>query len=169
MADNCEMGHDEAPSGDDAQGSEQRPSASDPTDHGLEVREPYLRRVLAEFEAGRLEAYEYTRRVLAINATSSTTEMETIVGQSAQDAPHIGAGAGLAKSLDAVDLARMRSEASSRPSGPTARYIALGIVFVMFAVLIGLGMWLATHVHGAALHAHATLSGVPALGLTPWR
>ena len=48
------------------------------------VREPYLRRVLAEFEAGRLEAYDYTRRVLAINAASSAEEMSAIVELAAE-------------------------------------------------------------------------------------
>ena len=38
----------------------------------ISPREPYLRRVLADFEAGRLEPYDYTRRVLAINAAAST-------------------------------------------------------------------------------------------------
>jgi hypothetical protein len=131
-----------------------RPGGADP---GLERREPYLRRVLADFEAGHLEAYEYTRRVLAINAAGSTEEMNAIVNE-LPDGSGVGSDAASSRGLDAVDLARLRATRLSESRNPNARYITLAVVFVLFAVLIGIGMWLATHVHGAALppllHGH---------------
>ena len=164
VADNWDMGNDGSSLGDEAQRPPEQPLASDDTDHGLEGREPYLRRVLDEFEAGRLGTYEYTQRVLAINAASSPGQMEAIVDQPAEGSsgpiPHRG--------LDAVDLARLRSSTSSAPRGPTTRYVALAIVFVLFAVLIVMGMWLATHVHGAALNTNGALGRALARAPTPW-
>jgi hypothetical protein len=138
-------------------------SGSGEGDPGLVLREPYLRRVLAEFEAGRLEPYDYTRRVLAINAASSTREMEAITGAPPDGAAVVDAPS-LSRGLDAVDLARMRSSQLPGPRAPTTRYVTLAVVFVLFAVLIGIGMWLATHVHGAALSPGVT--GAPGLALS---
>jgi hypothetical protein len=168
VADNWEMGDDGSSLGDEAQGPLERPPASDETDHGLERREPYLRRVLDEFEAGRLEAYEYTQRVLAINAASSTEQMKQIVEQPTEISSVSGSVP--RRGLDAVDLALLRSptSTSSAPRGPTTRYVALAIVFVLFAVLTIIGMWLATHVHGAALNANGMLGRALALAPTPW-
>ncbi len=164
VADNWEMGDDGSSLGDEAQGARERPSASDETAHGLEWREPYLRRVLDAFEDGRLEAYEYTQRVLSINAASSTDQMEEIVERPVDSffssAPQRG--------LDAVDLALLRSSATSAPRPPTTRYVALAIVFVLFAVLTVIGMWLATHVHAGASSADAVLGRSLALAATPW-
>lgn len=122
-------------------------------DPGLEMREPYLQRVLADFEAGQLEAYEYTRRVLAINAAGSTEEMTAIVDAApvGSDGSDLGADASRSPGLDAVDLARLRATRLEESRNPNARYITLAVVFVLFAVLIGIGMWLATRVHGSAL------------------
>jgi hypothetical protein len=123
----------------------------------LAAREPYLRRVLEDFEAGRLEPYDYTRRVLAINAATSTADMAAIV-EEPPDGP--GASAlGNPPGLDAVDLALLASSRSSDTRSPTTRYVTLALVFVIFAVLIGMGMWLATHVHGAALSPGAVSPG----------
>jgi hypothetical protein len=120
------------------------------------MREPYLRRVLADFEAGRIEAYDYTRRVLAINAAASTAQMETIAGQLPQNATS-DAGSVRSVTFDAVDLARFKSARLSAPRSPTTRYVTLAIVFVLFAVLIGIGMWLVSHVHAAALSPGAAI------------
>jgi len=122
------------------------------------MREPYLERVLADFEAGQLEAYEYTRRVLAINAAGSTEEMSAIVnappvgtdGSDGSDGSHAADGT-LSPGLDPVDLARLRATRLAESRSPNARYVTLAVVFVLFAVLIGIGMWLATHIHGSAL------------------
>ncbi len=143
MADNCEMG----PDGLSRHGEPQDPSASGGPDQDLARREPFLRRVLTEFEAGQIEAYDYTTRVFAINAATSISEMQAIVNRP----PEGSSGGTGTRAFDAVDLARLRSTSLSQPVGPTTRYVTLAIVFVMFAVLIGLGMWLASHVHGAAL------------------
>jgi hypothetical protein len=160
-ADNCEMDDATSSFSDEPQGPP-RPGGADP---GLEMREPYLRRVLADFEAGHLESYEYTRRVLAINAAGSTEEMSAIVN-GLPDGSGAGPDAASSRGLDAVDLARLRATRLSESRNPNARYITLAVVFLLFAVLIGIGMWLATHVHGAALSLvlHSRLSARP----TPW-
>jgi hypothetical protein len=179
MADNSEMANAGSPFEDEPQGPFDRalpgaPRAPDPSpgrpplsepDVGLAVREPYLRRVLDEFEAGHLEPYDYTRRVLAINAATSTEEMSAIVERRADGSPKVP-GPGAPRGLDAVDLALLRSARSSETRSPTARYVALAFVFVLFAVLIGMGMWLATHVHGAALPPRASVGS--ALALMAW-
>jgi hypothetical protein len=164
VADNWEMGDDASSLGHEAEGPPERPSASDESDHGLEWREPYLRRVLDAFEDGRLEAYEYTQRVLAINAASSTEQMEEIVERPAD----AFLGSLPQRGLDAVDLALLRSSASSAPRAPATRYVALAIVFVLFAVLTVIGMWLATRVHAGASSAPAVLGRALALGPAPW-
>jgi len=137
------------------------------SDEGLAMREPYLRRVLADFEAGRIEAYDYTRRVLAINAAASTAQMETIAGQLPQNATN-DAESVRSVSFDAVDLARFKSARLSESRSPTTRYVALAIVFVVFAVLIGIGMWLVSHVHAAALGPSAAFHSGLALGWARW-
>ena len=162
-ADNCEMDDDSFSFSDEFHGAARRPE----DDPGLEMREPYLQRVLADFEAGRLEAYEYTRRVLAINAAGSTDEMSAIVstpavgpdGPVGSVGPDLGGDSPLSSGLDAVDLARLRATRLAESRTPNVRYITLAVVFVLFALLIGVGMWLASHVHGSALspslHRHA--------------
>ena len=136
-------------------------------DPGLVMREPFLRRVLADFEAGRLDAYDYTQRVLAINAAPSTAQMQAIVDPPS-DGSEVGAGPAGPRGFDAVDLARLRSVQQAEARSPTARYLTLAVVFVMFAVLIGIGMWLATHVHGAALPARTAGGGRLALMAPGW-
>ena len=126
-----------------------RPPRSVDPDDGLVVREPYLRRVLEEFEAGRLEPYDYTQRVLAINAAASATEMSAIVERVPAGSPS-GSDPVNGRGLDAVDLALLRSQRTAGTRPQTTRYVALAIVFVLFAMLIVMGMWLATRVHGAA-------------------
>jgi len=110
-------------------------------------REPYLRRVLDAFEAGRLEPYEYTRRVLAINA-AATSEQMAAVADADPGVPADGSGAPdePARTLDAVDLALLRARPGTTRRGG-ARYGALVFVFVVFAVLLGLGLWLGVHAH----------------------
>jgi hypothetical protein len=145
VVDNCVMG----PEGSSFENEPPGPLAPDEVDQGLMVREPYLRRVRAEFEAGRLEAYDYTRRVLAINAASSAEEMSEIVAW-VPNGSSSGGGAATRRGLDAVDLALLRSSRPSTLRGPTTRYVTLAIIFLLFAVLIGVGMWLSTHVHPAS-------------------
>jgi len=137
---------------------------SDESDTNLALREPYLRRVLDEFEAGHLEPYDYTRRVLAINAAATPEEMSAIV-ESVPD----GSGGGVAarRGLDAVDLARLRSSRSTGAGTQRTRYVALAVVFALFAVLIAMGMWLAAHVHGAASPG-ALIGGAVAVIAPTW-
>ncbi len=137
------------------------------SDDGLALREPFLRRVLAEFEAGHLEAYDYTRRVLAINAATSTAQMQAIVDERSDGTATHGGPTG-PRGFDAVDLARLHSAQRAGSRSPTTRYVALALVFVLFAVLIGIGMWLATHVHGAALSGTTGGIGIAFVALR-WR
>ncbi len=130
----------------------ERPLPSDESDADLALREPYLRRVMEEFEAGRLEPYEYARRVLAINAATSAEEMSAIVERLPDGAPSAVPGEAepvVRRQLDAVDLALLRAPHVSKTQAQTTRYVALAVVFVLFAVLIVVGIWLATHVHAA--------------------
>jgi len=135
---------------------EPREAGETDIDANVATREPYLRQALAEFEAGHIEAYDYTRCVHALNAATSVEDMRRIVDalshRTDSDGPVTLRG------LDAVDLALLRSARSSAPRSTATRYVTLAIVFLLFAVLIGLGMWLAAHVHGAAL-APITSSG----------
>jgi len=126
---------------------EPSPPSHEP-DADLTLREPYLRRVLDEFEAGHLEPYDYTRRVLAINAAATPEEMSAIV-EGVPDGSG-GGGTPARRGLDAVDLALLRSSRSTGARTQRTRYVALAVVFALFAVLIAIGMWLAAHVHGAA-------------------
>lgn len=145
-----------------------QPAPPGEVDQRLALREPYLRRVLADFEAGRLEAYDYTRRVLAINAATSALQMTAIVEQ-LPDGTSASAGSALPRGLDAVDLALLGSSRFSGSRAPTTRYVALAIVFLLFAVLIGMGMWLASHVHNATLSPDAVRIIRVALRTPGWR
>ena len=156
------------PSGLSREGEPQDPSGSEGPDQDLARREPFLRRVLAELEAGHIEAYDYTTRVFAINAATSAEEMQAVVNRP-PDGSTGDAASTRARTLDPVDLARLRSTSLSEAQNPTTRYVALAIVFVMFAVLIGLGMWLASHVHPAALPSGINGVGRLALMTSRWR
>ncbi|HEY7947409.1 MAG TPA: DUF1707 domain-containing protein [Acidimicrobiales bacterium] len=134
-------------------------SAFEGPDQGLAVREPYLRQVLDALEDGRLDPYEYTQRVLAINNATSTGQMAAIVEQ-IPTGPAAMAGPGTHAGLDAVDLALLQTKHASETRSPTARFVTLAVVFVLFAVLIGIGMWLATHVPTAGSSPSGTVTGV---------
>ncbi len=75
----------------------------------------------------------------------------------------IGADPVTGRGLDAVDLALLQSRRTSGTRPQTTRYVALAVVFVLFAMLIVMGMWLATHVHGAASPG-AMVGGVVVVG-----
>jgi hypothetical protein len=134
-------------------------SAFEGPDQGLAAREPYLRQVLDALDDGRLDPYEYTQRVLAINTATSTDQMAAIVEQ-IPSGPAEMAGRGTHAGFDAVDLALLRTKHASETRSPTARYVTLAVVFVMFAVLIGIGMWLATHVPAAGSNPSGTVTGL---------
>jgi len=121
-------------------------------------REPYLRRVLEAFERGLIEPYEYTRRVLAINAATTPEQMAAVV----DEPPPSDTGAGRSGTLDAVDLALLRSRPAVDAPKPAVRYAALAFVFILFAVLLGLGVWLGTHVHAAGSAPSGTVRGLAA-------
>jgi hypothetical protein len=142
-------------------------SSFEGSDPGLGGREPYLRQVLDALEDGRLDPYEYTQRVLAINAATSTDQMAAIVDQipTGTHGPTVGPGTHVG--LDAVDLALLAKQHASPARSPTARYVTLAVVFVLFAVLIGIGMWLATHVPAVGSNQSGTVTGVLSLVQLP--
>src|ERR1700724_3031107 len=100
-------------------------SSFEGSDPGLAAREPYLRQVLEALEDGRLDPYEYTQRVLAINAATSTDQMAAIVEQIPTSTFDYRAGRGTPPGLDAVDLALLRPHDASPSRSPTARYVTL--------------------------------------------
>jgi hypothetical protein len=108
-------------------------------------REPYLRVVLDALQAGRLDPNEYTQRVLAINRASSVAEMKAAAHALDQTSPRPPDDD--RRPLDPVDLARMRASAKGDARSPAVRYLTLVVVFLLFAVLIVMGVWLASHVH----------------------
>ncbi|HTZ10609.1 MAG TPA: DUF1707 domain-containing protein [Acidimicrobiales bacterium] len=114
-------------------------------------RERSLRQVLAAFEAGRLEPDEYAARVLAINAATTEADMAAAAGSPTEGAVP----------PDAVDLALLRRAAAPTRS-PAPRYAALVLVFVLFAVLLGLGIWLSSRVHAVSAGSTGTLVAVVA-------
>ncbi len=125
-------------------------------------REEYLRRVLDAFEHGRIEPYEYTRCVMAVNAAASVEQMAAVA---AQAWGHDGeAPVAPSRALDAVDLARLRSPQVRRANTLTNRYVALVLVFAMFVVLIAVGMWLTAHVHAVGASSAGTVTGALGLG-----
>ncbi len=121
-------------------------------------REPYLRLVLEAFEQGRLEPYEYTRRVMAIDAATSIEQLAAVVGH-LPDGPAGDGPPPPVRSLDAVDLALLRTPRRNAPRGATARYVTLVVVFVMFAVILGVGIWLTSRVHPLSSTSSGTLVG----------
>jgi len=125
-------------------------------------REEYLRRVLDAFEHGHIEPYEYTRCVLAVNAAASVEEMAAMAAQAwgqAGDAP-----VAPRRALDPVDLALLRSPPGRQAHSSGHRYVALVLVFVMFVVLIAVGMWLTVHVHTVGASSAGTVTGALGLG-----
>ena len=144
----CGEGHSDRP-GTPAGGGEE----------GLD-RQPYLRRALDALEGGQLDVAEYAQRVRAINAAGSAALMEAV----AADTPggHRAPPAAPGGEPDPVDLALMgrRSTGPSSTNGP--RYLTLVVVLVLFAVLLGIGVYLASHVHGVTAGAQHLGAGVAA-------
>jgi len=122
-------------------------------------REPYLKAVLEAFEGGSLDAYEYTRRVRAIERASSPEELARAIER--PDPGGEAAASASRPSYDAVDLARMMASPTGvRPARKSSRYTALIMVVLAFIVLLGIGIWLATRVH-------ATSSGPSGAAVAP--
>ncbi|HUY23594.1 MAG TPA: hypothetical protein VMV22_14775 [Acidimicrobiales bacterium] len=131
-------------------------------------REPFLRRVLDDFEAGRIAPYDYTRRVMAINAATSTGQMAAIADQAPEGSAGGPGPSSSLPGLDAVDLAllhRQHQQPAGRSGGPGARYVTLAVVFVLFAVLIAVGMWLASHTHAVSSNPSGTMRGIVAMAV----
>jgi len=113
------------------------------------AREEYLRLLLQRLEDGRLEAYEYTRRVRSIELATSVSAMADIVDAAVAATP----------SLDAVDMLRMAQVSPMVSAAGHPRRVALFVMIFFFAVLLAFGIWLAAHAR--ALHSSGT--GGPAV------
>jgi len=127
------------------------------------ARERCLRLVLAAFEDGRLEAFEYSQRVGALERATSVDQMTSVVAS----LPPAGASATTTPGprLDAVDLARLQATSARRTPSLATRYVALTIVVIIFAVLLGLGAWLMTRVHPATTGAVTVIAAALAAPL----
>ena len=128
------------PAADAAPGAEDGATAADELD-----RQPYLRRALDALERGQLDVPGYVQLVRAINAAGSTHLMEALVAE-AVGAPR-AAPLTTARALDPVDLAVMGRQQTASSSVNGRRYLTLAVVLVLFAVLLGVGVYLASHVH----------------------
>ena len=127
--------------------------AGSATPGGGAEREMYLRLALQAFESGSIDAYQYRQRVQAIDRATSVTEMAQ-----ALEGRGLPAGAGPSRPpMDAVDVALMRvSAARAYHPRKSKRYTALILVAIVFIVLIGLGVWLATKVHSTNPNSNVT-------------
>jgi hypothetical protein len=122
-----------------------------PTTPEAPLREPFLLQLLERFEGGELDAYEYGRRVNALERTTSTQEMTQIVeapGALAVDAASgVRQGVPTRPALDPVDLARLAAPTTSaKARNPRARYVMLVIVVIAILVALVIGIWLARRV-----------------------
>lgn len=107
-------------------------------------REDVLRRLLERFEAGRMPADEYTRKVQAVQRAATLSDMVA-----AAEAPSDDMGA--MRHLDAVDALLLARQAQSK-AGPARRprYVWAGMLLFFMLVLIVVGAWLVAH--AKALH-----------------
>jgi hypothetical protein len=60
---------------------------------------------------------------------------------------------GFPAGLDPVDIARLGAPLRTGATSTSVRWITLGMVFVVFVVLMVLGVWLAARVHSSGLSA----------------
>jgi hypothetical protein len=132
-------------------------------------REPYLRQALDALERGQLDVSQYAQRVRAIHAAGSTDLMEAIVAEGAVTVadgttPVSMTGATAAGGLDPVDLARMQRQHKAPSTVNGRRYLTLAVVVVLFAVLLGVGVYLASHVHTITSGVHHLATGARAGG-----
>lgn len=100
------------------------------------AREEFLELLLRRFETGDFDAYEYSRRVRAIELAPTLTAMADVV-----DAPVVAE-----PTLDPVDLLLLARSTPTRPRGrrgkPTVLLVVVGVFFI---VLLAVGMWLVSH------------------------
>ena len=126
--------HLDFPAGADApprNGSAAHAGAAEDLD---QAREEQLRRLLSRLETGGLDAYEYARRVRALEDATSIPAMVEIV-----DAPTAE------QKLDPVDLALLARRAGENQVNGQRRSPWLAVVAIFFVVLLALGMWLVSH------------------------
>lgn len=98
------------------------------------AREDHLRRLLTRVETGGLDAYEYARRVRALEEAPTAESMAEIV-----DAPVAD------QRLDPVDLALLARCAAPEHAARRQRTVWLAVVGIFFVVLMVLGLWLVSH------------------------
>lgn len=112
------------------------------------AREQYLTLLLDRFESGSLEAYEYTRRVKALEMATSVDQMADIVSSAPRpEAP-----------LDPVDLMVLaRSSSTMSTQERRAKWVWPVIAGVFLLVLMVVGLWLVAH--AKAIQSHGVVTG----------
>lgn len=127
------------------------------------TREQYLALLLRRFEDSAFDAYEYARRVRAVEIAASASAMADIVEAPVTTEPV----------LDPVDMMLLaRNSSSPQVRDRRKSYVWLVVVGVFFVVLMVVGMWLVSHAKalqnsgnlglGAPAPAAAAHAGTPA-------
>ncbi|MHB8680534.1 MAG: hypothetical protein ACYDA2_00350 [Acidimicrobiales bacterium] len=128
---------------------EQRPAAAGDIDPYQAIREQYLRSLLERFEAGALDAYEYSRRVRSLELAQTVPQMAAIVEAPPPNEP----------AYDAVDLLLMAKAASTVPEKKSGVRLFWPVLLAFFLViLLAVGLWLASHAR--QLHSPTTTTGI---------
>lgn len=100
------------------------------------AREEFLSLLLQRFETGAFDAYEYSRRVRAIELAPTLPAMADVVDAPVADEPK----------LDPVDMLLLSRATPTRPrrtrGKPTVLLVVVGVFFI---VLLAVGMWLVSH------------------------
>ena len=114
------------------------------------AREQYLTLLLDRFESGSLEAYEYTRRVKALEMATTVDQMADIVSSAPRpEAP-----------LDPVDLMALSRSSSTMPAQERrVKWVWPVIVGVFLLVLMGVGLWLVAHTKAIQSHGTGVVTG----------
>ncbi|HMK62191.1 MAG TPA: hypothetical protein VK386_01115 [Acidimicrobiales bacterium] len=113
-------------------------AASAPASALEEAREHYLLLLLGRFEAGKLECYEYFRRVHMVESATSLAAMAEFVDAPLASPPD----------LDPVDmllLSRQRQTQDKELGGRRPRWWWIAVMAFFFLVLLMVGIWLVAH------------------------
>jgi len=113
-------------------------------------RELYLQSLLAAFEEGKFDAYEYSRRAEALEKAASTAEAAELLRKadlSRGSQPDGSAAVKAARrALDPVDIALMSTSLKRPDSRRTNRYMVLVVMAILLVVLVLAGIWLQARV-----------------------
>ena len=119
------------------------------------TREQFLALLLRQFEGAAFDAYEYARRVRAIEMATSASAMADIVEAPVTSEP----------TLDPVDMMLLaRNSSSPQVRDRRKSYVWLAVIGAFFVVLMIVGMWLVSHAKALQNSGNLGLRGpAPAL------